>query len=193
MRLKLTKHEKRLIRLTNGWADLLYAKQAYQLFMTSPSEGHSYHFLLSMVICYFRPFTQNDGLGRLIDDYRDYPDFADGEMNRRHVCLNELRNNFFAHSSILGIKLELIPPNVPNPKKHQASTVWDFNIGKRLFSWDHYRPLVEWAFPVIPAFMERLEADIQTLLQKMGPKYKITDKAFPLDTGADAWNWPFGI
>ena len=103
MKPNLTKHEKRLLRLTNGWADFQYAVEAYKLFMSSTVENLNYHFLLSMVTCYFRPFTQNHRLGSLIHDYPDYPDFPDTEMNCRHDFLNEMRNKFFAHSSIEGM------------------------------------------------------------------------------------------
>ena len=46
MKPNLTKHEKHLLRLTNAWADLLYAKEAYQLIMSSTVEDLNYHFLL---------------------------------------------------------------------------------------------------------------------------------------------------
>jgi hypothetical protein len=129
----MNKKEKRLLRLTNAWADLFYAEQAYRMICTCPIEDMNYHFLLSMVTCYCRTFTENSGLGDLWDEYEDYPDFDDAEMNARHDCMMDLRNKFFAHSSTEGIKIEIIPPNIANPPKTNRAGYLGFQHRKEEF------------------------------------------------------------
>jgi len=38
-----------------------------------------------MVLAYYRPFTENYGIGSLRCEYPSYPDFADAEMNERKI------------------------------------------------------------------------------------------------------------
>jgi len=102
----LDNSEKRLVRMANAYGDMHLADQAYKQYCQCSNEGINYCLLLAMVTCYCRPFTMNEGLGGLYSDYATFPDFSDNKLNEGHFFFIALRNQFFAHSSIAGIKIQ---------------------------------------------------------------------------------------
>lgn len=188
----LTKAEKKLIRLATAWADMFSAKKAYLLYDACPDEELNYHLLLSLVTCYGRPFLRRDGIGLLTDEYRCFPNFPDEAMNDRHYYFMALRNLFYAHTTLKGVRLKLIPPNVPNPDKPVLRDVWDFNLGVRTFNSEEYKVHVRSAYPVIPELMTKLEQDIALSVPTVASRYADASAAFEIDTGAQTFDlWQF--
>ena len=186
----LTMQDKKLIRLATTWADLSSAKNAFLAYDACPDEELNYHLLLSLVTCYGRPFLRRDGIGPLTDEYRFFPDFDDDTMNDRHYYFMALRNLFYAHTTLNGVRLKLIPPNVPNPDKPLLRAVWDFNLGVRTFNSHEYKVHVRSAYPVIPELMSRLEGDIAQTVPTVAMRYTGVTTPFEMDTGAQNFTLP---
>lgn len=180
--------ETKLLRLANACGDLFQAMDAYNLYSKSKREDLNYHFILSLVACYSRPFTENKGIGSLLSDYPRFPDSTDEEMNQRHWYLIALRNQFFAHSSIVGIRTVLIPPSTYNPFTHAISTKWEIQLGKRNFSYEEYRKNIDWAYPIMPVLIDRIQNDIKLLLPKIGLKYRQATVPFDIDSRGEAFD-----
>lgn len=181
----LDKADKRIIRLATAWTDMSSAASAFSHYESCLDDDLNYHLLLSLVTCYGRPFLRRDGIGTLGDEYRLFPDFVDDELNDRHYYFMALRNQFFAHTTLHGVRLKLIPPNVPNPDKPLVRDSWDFNLGLRTFNHGEYKVHVKWAYPVIPALMTRLQQDIRHALQSVAQKYPNESGPFELATKAE--------
>ena len=67
--------QKRFLRMVSAHADLGYATEAFRLLQVAHSTPADYSLFLSMVVCYCRPFTESRGLGSLLCEYPDYPDW----------------------------------------------------------------------------------------------------------------------
>jgi len=186
----LTTEDKNLIRLATAWADLFSAKEAFLLYDQCPHEEMNYHLLLSLVTCYGRPFLRRDGIGPVTDtdEYRSFPDFPNDGMNDRHYYFMALRNMFYAHTTLDGVRLKLIPPNVQNPDKPICRDVWDFNLGVRTFHSQDYKVHVRSAYPVIPELMARLEKDIGEIVPSVAKRYTDATTPFEVDTGAEEFD-----
>lgn len=181
----LDNSEKRLVRMANAYGDMHLADQAYKQYCQCSNEGINYCLLLAMVTCYCRPFTMNEGLGGLYSDYATFPDFSDNKLNEGHFFFIALRNQFFAHSSIAGIKIQLVPPSVMNPETQVSLDRWDVNLAKRFFHHSEYRMYIVNAYPVIPALIKKLQNDIYQIAPSIGALYKDMKVPFELDTGAE--------
>ncbi len=68
--------KKRFLRLVSAHTDMAYASEAFRLFQAASGPPADYHLFLSMVLCYCRPFTQSRGIGSILCEYPDYPDYA---------------------------------------------------------------------------------------------------------------------
>src|SRR4051812_20901722 len=124
----------KLLRLISARLDMSRTLEAYSILRTlDPSDPLFYHTAVSMAVSYGRPFTENNGLGRLFCDYPKFPDFADSEMNLRHQRLIDLRNKFMAHSSCEGTKVLILPPGSKNPLDESVVDRHDHVVGKRTF------------------------------------------------------------
>jgi hypothetical protein len=139
-----------------------------------------------MVVAYGRPFTENQGVGRIQCDYPKYPDFGDADMPDRHKRLLDLRNKFLAHSSAEGTRVEIIPPGVVNPCGGQVRSSFEFNMGKRRFPDIRF---VEWLMNAPVGFGLRLHSDIRQLLQKTFRRRTGLTAPFELQTGHEGFQW----
>jgi hypothetical protein len=110
-----TKPEKKLIRLVSALYDLSQSVAATRAILAGAPEVLFDHLFLSMVVSYGRPFLESNGAGCVLVDYPGFPDFGDDEMPMRHRRMMDLRNNFLAHSSTEGTRVQIVPPGVPNP------------------------------------------------------------------------------
>src|SRR5205823_15001702 len=86
--------QKRFLRLVSAHADMGYAMEAYQVLQHAHSTPADYSLFLSMIVCYCRPFTQSRGIGSLLCEYPEYPDWPDPEMNVRHQRMMDVRTIF---------------------------------------------------------------------------------------------------
>jgi hypothetical protein len=177
------KDRTRLLRLISAQRDMTYALGAYESFKKATDNDERYHFLLSMVISYGRPFTENHGIGNLEVDNRTFPDYDDPQMNTRHHRLLEIRHRFLAHSSADGTALAVVPPGVVNPNTGTAIANWGFNVGKREF----LRPeFAAWLVDIIADLHKRLLVDINRLLPLCSPAevtFFDTDGSFSWERG----------
>lgn len=180
------KQQKKLVRLVSALSDMLESVQAANLLVRGVPDDLYGHLFLSMVVAYGRPFTENQGVGRIQCDYPRYPDFGDSEMPIRHSRLLDLRNKFLAHSSAEGTRVQIIPPGVPNPLGKPPQQTFTFIMGKRTFADARY---IEWLRVAPEAFGRRLYSDIDQLLQQaFGAQTSLT-APFELPTGHENFRW----
>ena len=180
------RQQKKLVRLISALLDMLQSVEAANLLVRGVSDKLYGHLFLSMVVAYARPFTENQGVGRIQCDYPRYPDFGDSEMSTRHSRLLDLRNKFLAHSSAEGTRVQIIPPGVPNPLGKPTQANFTFIMGKRTFADLRY---VEWLRVAPEAFGRRLYSDIQQLIEQAFAAQSGMTTPFELPTGHENFQW----
>jgi len=146
-----------------------YASEAFRLFQAACGTSGDYHFFLSMVVCYCRPFTQTRGIGSILCEYPDYPDYADAEMNTRHQRMIDIRHNFSSHSSILGTRAFLLAPHSRHPATGDVCTDFHYAVAKRRFEHPEFAP---WLHELVARFEDRLDADICAVTNEVGNTYR---------------------
>ena len=149
--------QKRLLRLISARTDVVYSASAFRRFMATDCDEDRYHFLVSMVLAYCRPFTNNDGIGSLKCEYPAFPDFPDAELNERHERMWALRNRFLGHSSIEGTRVWLLAPGSVHPATKVPVSGYDYAVAKL-----HFMDLdfANWLHDVVVAVLNRLTSDI---------------------------------
>ena len=181
-----TKQDKKLVRLIAAISDMEQSIDAASALLAGAPTVLFDHLFLSMVVSYGRPFTENKGVGCIMVDYPDYPEFLDEEMVLRHRRLVDLRNKFLAHSSSEGVRVQVIPPGISNPLTSKSNATFDFNVGRRKFPDLQY---VKWLLELPLAFKKVLHADIlRVLKERYGPE-KPLNAPFEILTGYEAFKW----
>ncbi len=178
--------QKRLLRLVSARADMEYSTEAFRLFQAAWGTPADYHFFLSMVVCYCRPFTQGRGIGSILCEYPDYPDFPDPEMNTRHQRMMDIRHNFSSHSSIEGTRAYLLAPQSLHPATREVQKDFYYAVAKRHLQHPEYAP---WLHDVVDQFAVQLDADIRVIAKEIGSNYLADGDTYELDTGADNFTW----
>jgi hypothetical protein len=179
--------QKQLLRLISARTDMKFAADAYKYFSSTGDENARYHFLLSMVVAYCRPFTENQGIGSLMVVYPSFPDFPDPELNERHKRMMDLRNKMLSHSSIEGTKVHILAPGAESPRDGKIASGYHYVAAKLIFSLDPR--FVDWLHELIVALSARLNADIDTLVKSIGSQYLKDGEIFTLDTGNKEFEW----
>jgi hypothetical protein len=178
--------EKRFLRLVSAHADMGYAIEAYQVLQHAHSTPADYSLFLSMVVCYCRPFTQSRGIGSLLCEYPNYPDWPDSEMNVRHQRMMDIRNNFLGHSSVEGSNVFLLSPGSKHPATGDTMTMYYYAVAKRQFLHEEFSA---WLYQVVDALFRRLDEDIRAVSKEIGATYLKETETYEFDTGADAFLW----
>ena len=163
-----------------------FAAEAFHLFMVVKDEGPKYHLVLSMVLAYCRPFTENYGIGSLLCEYPSFPDFANADMNLRHQRMMDLRNKFLGHSSIEGTKVWLLAPGAISPATGQSSVGYGYAVAKLSFSDPNF---VAWLYELVDALAKRLAMDISVVAKEVGSNYLKNSEIYLLDTGERPFEW----
>ena len=160
--------------------------EAFGVLQHAHSTPADYSLFLSMVVCYCRPFTESRGIGSLLHEYPNYPDWPDVEMNLRHDRMMEIRHNFLGHSCIEGSKVFLLSPGSKHPATGVTMTMYYYAVAKRQF----LRPeFSAWLYQVIDALFRRLDEDIRTLAKEIGIAHLKEPEIYEFDTGVDAFTF----
>ena len=112
---KFKKKCKELHKLAVARFDILEAQLACETMIEKVAhmgDGLYYPLFVTVVICYARPFTQNNVYGRLGGSWERFPDEV---LTRMHKHLLDARNRFVAHSDANARKTEIIPPGYSYP------------------------------------------------------------------------------
>jgi hypothetical protein len=139
-----------------------------------------------MVVSYARPFTESRGIGSLLCEYPDYPDFTDPEMNRRHKRMLQLRHSFFSHSSAEGMKAFVLAPGATHPVTGAVCDDYDYAVARLQFLHLEYAP---WFVDVIDALRERLAHDIPLVIREIAGAYLQHGETVELETGIAPFEW----
>jgi hypothetical protein len=178
--------QKKLLRLISARTDLEFASDAFDRFMAASDEGARYHFFLSMVVAYCRPFTENIGIGSLRCEYPSFPDFADADMNVRHKRLMDLRNKMLGHSSIEGTRVWLLAPGAVSPADGETATGYGYAAAKLTFSEPAF---VAWLHEVVKVLAQRLASDIRLACRVIGGKHLKHSEICLLHSGKNPFEW----
>jgi len=163
-----------------------FASDAFQLFMAINNDDAKNHFLLSMVLAYCRPFTQNVGIGSLLCEYPSFPDFSDADMNLRHKRMMDLRNKLLAHSSIEGTKVWLLSPGATSPYTGETAVGYGYASAKLNFTESAF---VSELHDIIEMLTKRLDTDIRVIAKEIGSNYLKNGETYLLDTGLKPFEW----
>jgi len=104
--------KKNLYQLLIARSDVSAAQSACKLFLSSVKDmGDELYYPLfaAIVVCYVRPFTNNDPFGPLPQKWSK---FADGKHQATHNKLVEARHEQIAHSDMTVRKAMIVPPGV---------------------------------------------------------------------------------
>ncbi len=163
---KVTKKtETKILRIYSAWNDMREAVVAGELLLSMQShyegvpDDLSATLFNAMICAYARPFTSNDGLGRIQDDYKTYPDFDP----QRHARLLELRHNFGSHSNGLGSGIKVFLNTPLQPGEPAPAQAIGFAFGKRRFAKSEY---VAWLLHTPRVFQSFLYSELTKLLTK---------------------------
>jgi hypothetical protein len=178
--------QKRLLRLISARVDMEYASEAFHLFQAASGTAADYHLFLSMVVSYCRPFTQSHGIGSILCEYSDYPDYSDAEMNRRHQRMMDIRHKFGSHSSVEGTRVFLLAPQSTDPATGTVCSEFSYAVQKRHFLHPQFAP---WLCQVVQAFAARLAADIRIVTKEVGSNYLDEGQVYELENGVDHFSW----
>lgn len=176
----------RLLRLISARADLDYASEACRLLLLTEDEPVRYHLFVSMVIAYYRPFTECEGIGSLRCEYPNYPDFADAEMNVRHQRMADMRNKFLGHSSVHGTRAFLLSPGAVNPATNEVVASHNYAVAKLHFL---HREFIQWFSPLFDALSSRLDADLRAACKEIGGAYLSSGEVYELDKRHEDFTW----
>jgi len=172
--------QKRLLRLISARTDMVYAASAFRRFMAADGDEEKYHFLVSMVLAYCRPFTNNDGIGSLKCEYPTFPDFTDAELNERHERMRALRNRFLGHSSIEGTRVWLLAPGSVHPATRVPASGYDYAVAKLHFMDSDF---AAWLHDIVAAVLNRLDSEIPVVCKEIGSNYLRHGELCIMDSG----------
>ena len=181
------KQQKRLLRLISARADMEAASRSFDRYTSTSDPGEQDDYFLAMVVAYYRPFTENNGIGNLLVEYPSFPDFPDEDLNLRHKRICDLRHRFMSHSSLEGTRVRLLGPGAISGYSGKPSPGYGFDTQRLIFS---TRPdFAKWLHELVVKLWERLRDDIQKLSDEVGSKHLKPGEIVPLDTGIDPFKW----
>lgn len=178
--------QKRLLRLMSARADVRYSQTAYRMFEATPDPDLRYCAFLTMVVSYCRPFTSNNGIGSLLCEFPDYPQFSLSDSTIRHQRMMDLRNKFLSHSSLEGTRVVVLAPNATDPGTGSPVSDYSWNVAKNEFLHPEYAP---WLHALVDALEALLDTSIDAVMREIGPAYLDAGEARYLETLADTFSW----
>lgn len=110
-----TELKRQFHKLAIAQSDLIHARAACRYFVEHVHDiAHTiyYPLFVTIVICYARPFTDNDTFGRL---QKGWGRFSDLRLQRSHDLMLKTRNEVVAHSDAAIRRLSIVPAGVSYP------------------------------------------------------------------------------
>jgi hypothetical protein len=168
-------------RLAVAQADVASAKDAWLLLQKNPSHiGTPTHTALitAIVICYSRPFTDNESFGKLPKEWSTYSNI---QFRRCHDAILTARNEVIAHRDKAvhqiriyppGIKLKFQPKSAP-PLQHIGFSVDTYSLASR-----DLQALGD----MFDDLQKRMMAEIEIFIEKLygGMESELPNRDFPL-------------
>lgn len=178
--------QKKLLRLMSASCDLTLAALSYRRFLQAADSDEKYFAVQSMAVCYARPFTENNGLGSLYNEYPDLSGLDLVDAQKRHGVLMDMRHGFHSHSSKFGVKLFLLAPGSINPADGVPVSDYTWQPQKRTFENADY---IAGLYPLIEALLADVNQSIAEIIKKIGPICLESGEVRELETGADDFQW----
>lgn len=170
------RRKKALYKLIVARADINAALKSTQLFIKkvkSLNDPIYYLMLCSIIICYARPFTNNEGLGCLP---KKWGKFKRRKFQEGHDSMIQNRNKIIAHSDLDFRTVNIIPPDVEFEDLGHTSSGIMVAVSNKFYKLN--------AFPVIEKICsdlyDRLESEIEKELGQLYENRNLPKKYFPL-------------
>jgi hypothetical protein len=178
------KKQKKLLRLISARADIDYAEIAYKQFKALNSSDIRYSLFLAMIVAYCRPFTANEGLGKLDVELPGWPDIALPQAGMRHERMMILRNNFLSHSCIEGSKVIVLGRGAIDPDTGEPVSKLVYKVAKLEFLREEF---ADWFYELIVALRDRLDGLINAEMAEIDRRYVKDGEEQWLDTAEFDW------
>ena len=163
-------------KLAVARSDILAARAACRFFVEHVKEtNHTiyYPLFVSVVVCYARPFTDNNTLGRLPKKWGMY---ADPRLQAAHHQLLKARNEVVAHSDGNVKEIKVVPAGVEYPWQTLTSKHHGFMIMNYLLPPESFKTYLDTIYDL----MDRLNPEVQRLFDELYVGQQMPADVFPL-------------
>ena len=171
--------KKSLIRLLIARSDINAALHACDLILQNvqgPKDKLLYPLTTSVVVCYSRPFTENEPHGSLPSKWTK---FDNTKYQFTHDKLLQSRHQLFAHSDMNVRKAQIVPPNVPleiNEGTELKSPEISTQVRYTLFEIDFFKIVRE----AILDLGRRMQAEISKLIIDLYGNINLPNNVFDI-------------
>ena len=168
-------------KLAIAQSDLLNARAACRYFVEHVSDiAHTiyYPLFVTIVICYARPFTNNDTFGRLP---KQWGTFSDKRLQKSHELMLKTRNEVVAHSDAAVRQIRIVPAGVTypftfTPDKPVVSQRHGFMIDTYMLEPRHFTD----ALDTICDVLDRLRPEVTRLFDLLYAYETLPPRIFPM-------------
>ena len=176
-----TELKRQFHKLAIAQSDILNARAACRYFVEHVSDiAHTiyYPLFVTIVICYARPFTDNDTFGRLA---KKWGTFSNQRLQRSHDLMLKTRNEVVAHSDAAIRQIRIVPAGVTYPftftaKKPVISQSYGFMITTYVLEPRHFTD----ALDTICDVLDRLQPEVSRLFDLLYKYETLPPRTFPL-------------
>jgi hypothetical protein len=176
-----TEMKRQFHKLAVAQSDLLAARAACRYFVEHVADiSHTiyYPLLVTIVICYARPFTDNTSFGVLS---KKWYSFKDKRLQASHDLMLKTRNEIVAHSDAHVRQIEIRPAGVTHsfqftPQNPIASTRPGFAIKSYLIEPNHFRDALDTIYDIL----DRLTPEVTRLFDLLYTYESLPPHSFPL-------------
>jgi hypothetical protein len=176
-----TELKRQFHKLAIAQSDLIHARAACRYFVEHVSDvAHTiyYPLFVTIVICYTRPFIDNDTFGRLP---KRWGTFADQRLQRAHDLMLKTRNEVVAHSDAAMRQIRVIPAGVTYSftfirDRPVTSKSHGFMIDTYLLTPSHFTDALDTVCDVL----ERLQPEVSRLFELLFAYESLPARIFPM-------------
>jgi hypothetical protein len=176
-----TELKRQFHKLAIARSDLIHARAACRYFIEHVGDiAHAiyYPLFVTIVICYARPFTDNDTFGRL---QKRWGAFAEQRLQRSHDLMLKTRNEVVAHSDAAIRKIRIVPAGVTYPFTFSADTPvisqsHGFMIDTYLLEPSHFTDALDTIYHVL----DRLGPEVDRLFDLLYAYECLPPRVFPM-------------
>ena len=176
-----TELKRQFHKLAVAQSDLIHARAACRYFTEHVNDiAHTiyYPLFVTIVICYARPFTDNDTFGRLA---KSWGTFHDERLQRSHDLMLKTRNEVVAHSDATVRRIHIVPAGVAYPftfttDKPVISKSHGFMIDTYLLQPDHFTD----ALDTICQVLDRFRPEVDRLFDLLYAYESLPPQIFPM-------------
>lgn len=176
-----TELKRQFHKLAIAQSDLIHARAACRYFVEHVSDvAHTiyYPLFVTIVICYTRPFIDNDSFGRLS---KRWGTFADQRLQMAHELMLKTRNEVVAHSDSAMRQIRIVPAGVAYPfpsalDRPVTSENHGYMIDTYLLTRSHFTDALDTIYDVL----DRLRPEVSRLFDLLYAYESLPPRIFPM-------------